>query len=196
MDYQAAANIIDRYSGLYDITTSEGTERRRLFYSTQGNICEFARRSRKRGYIIPQSTVANWLGLAKVVKPETNIVEKFRRYASRATFPSAFVRKCLMADPHKGLLRKRPYLRHTNRRRDYLPQSRGASCAVGGGGISQGTCRKTRLLLRHFLFPGLRRHTMDRDCRQGQRILSQGRHQSRTEQGVSRLWKRLLLSAD
>ena len=102
MDYQAAANIIYRNSGFYDITTSEGKERRRLFYSTQGNICEFARRSRKRGYIIPQSTVANWLGLAKVVKPETNLVEKFRRYASRATFPSAFVRKCLMADPSKG----------------------------------------------------------------------------------------------
>lgn len=102
MDYQAAATIIDRNSGLYDITTSEGRERRRLFYSAQGNICEFARRSRRRGYIIPQSTVANWLGLAKVVKPETNIVEKFRRYASRATFPSAFVRKCLMADPTKS----------------------------------------------------------------------------------------------
>lgn len=102
MDYQAAATIIDRNSGLYDITTSEGRERRRLFFSAQGNICEFARRSRRRGYIIPQSTVANWLGLTKVVKPETNIVEKFRRYASRATFPSAFVRKCLMADPTKS----------------------------------------------------------------------------------------------
>ena len=101
MDYQAAATIIDRNSGLYDITTSEGKERRRLFYSTQGNICEFARRSRRRGYIIPQSTVANWLGLTKVVKPETNLVEKFRRYASRATYPSAFVRKCLMADTTK-----------------------------------------------------------------------------------------------
>lgn len=102
MDYQAAATIIDRNSGLYDITTSEGRERRRLFFSAQGNICEFARRSRRRGYIIPQSTVANWLELTKVVKPETNIVEKFRRYASRATFPSAFVRKCLMADPTKS----------------------------------------------------------------------------------------------
>ncbi len=102
MDYQAAATIIDRNAGLYDITTNEGKERRRLFFSVNGNICEFARRSRRRGYIIPQSTVANWLGLAKVVKPETNIVEKFRRYASRATFPSAFVRKCLMADPTKS----------------------------------------------------------------------------------------------
>ena len=53
MDYQAAATIIDRNSGLYDITTNEGRERRRLFFSAQGNICEFAPRSRKRGYIIP-----------------------------------------------------------------------------------------------------------------------------------------------
>lgn len=102
MDYQAAATIIYRNSGLYDITTSEGTERIRLFLSAEGNICEFARCSRRRGYIIPQSTVANWLGVTKVVKPETNIVEKFRRYASRATFPSAFVRKCLMADSTKS----------------------------------------------------------------------------------------------
>lgn len=99
--------IIDRNSGLYDITTSEGRERRRLFFSAQGNICEFAPRSRKRGYIIPQSTVANWLGVVKVEKPDTNIVEKFRRYASRATFPSAFVRKCLMADPTKGCYENR-----------------------------------------------------------------------------------------
>lgn len=107
MDYQAAATIIDRNSGLYDITTNEGRERRRLFFSTQGYICEFAPRSRRRGYIIPQSTVANWLGVVKVEKPEANIVEKFRRYASRATFPSAFVRKCLMADPTKGCYENR-----------------------------------------------------------------------------------------
>ena len=102
MDYQAAATIIYRNSGLYDIITSEGKERIRLFLSAEGNICKFARRSRRRGFIIPQSTVANWLGVAKVVKPETNIVEKFRRYASHATFPSAFVRKCLMADSTKS----------------------------------------------------------------------------------------------
>lgn len=51
MDYQAAATIIDRNSGLYDITTNEGRERRRLFFSTQGYICEFAPRSRRRGYL-------------------------------------------------------------------------------------------------------------------------------------------------
>lgn len=98
MDYQVATTIIDRNSGLYDITTHNGKERKRLFYSAQGNICEFAPRSRRRGYIIPPSIVVEWLGLSKVEKPETNIVEKFMRYASRATFPSAFVRKCLSAD--------------------------------------------------------------------------------------------------
>ena len=65
------------------------------------------RHAHARGYIIPQSTVANWLGVVKVEKPDTNIVEKFRRYASRATFPSAFVRKCLMADPTKGCYENR-----------------------------------------------------------------------------------------
>ena len=107
MDYQAAATIIDRNSVLFDITTSDGRERRRLFFSAQGNICEFAPRSRRRGYIIPQSTIANWLGIVKVEKPETNIVEKFRRYASRATFPSAFVRKCLAADPARDCYENR-----------------------------------------------------------------------------------------
>ena len=121
MDYQAAANIIYRNSGLYDITTNEGTERRRLFYSTQGTICEFARRSRKRGYIIPQSTVANWLGLTKVVKPETNLVEKFRRYASRATFPSAVERHAPWAveEFRKALSERRAYCSGTFSFRGY-----------------------------------------------------------------------------
>lgn len=107
MDYQAAATIIGRNYGPYDITTAEGRERKRLFLSAQGNICEFARRSRRRGYIISPSAVAYWLGLAKVKKPETDAVEKFRRYALRATFPSAFVRKCLMADPTKDCYENR-----------------------------------------------------------------------------------------
>ena len=34
-------------------------------------------------------------------------MEKFRRYASHATFPSAFVRKCLAADPTKGCYENR-----------------------------------------------------------------------------------------
>lgn len=32
---------------------------------------------------------------------ERNIVEKFRRYALKATFPSAFIRKCLSTDSEK-----------------------------------------------------------------------------------------------
>ncbi len=107
MDYQAAASIIGRNSGLYDITTQEGKERRRLFFSTQGNICEFAPRSHRRGYIIPEYIVHGWLGVAKVEKSDKNVVAKFIRYASRATFPSAFVRKCLSADPAKDCYENR-----------------------------------------------------------------------------------------
>ena len=38
---------------------------------------------------------------------ETNIVAKFKRYAARATFPSAFVRKCLAADTTKSCYENR-----------------------------------------------------------------------------------------
>lgn len=48
-----------------------------------------------------------WLSISKVTKPTTNIVAKFQRYASRATFPSAFVRKCLEADPTKDCYENR-----------------------------------------------------------------------------------------
>lgn len=40
--------------------------------------------------------------MVKVVRPKTDIVAKFKRYASRATFPSKFIRKCLEADPSKS----------------------------------------------------------------------------------------------
>lgn len=102
MDYQAAVTIIGHNSGLYDITTDKGKVRKRLFLSAEGNMCEFAPHSSRRGYIIYPSTVDNWYGVTKVVKPETNLVEKFKRYASRATFSSVFVRKCLAADPTKS----------------------------------------------------------------------------------------------
>lgn len=49
----------------------------------------------------PPNDIKSWLSISKVTKPTTNIVAKFQRYASRATFPSAFVRKCLEADPTK-----------------------------------------------------------------------------------------------
>lgn len=107
MDYQAAADIVNRNSGLYEITTCEGRERRRLFFSAQGNICEFAPRSRRRGHIIPASAVLGWLGLAKVEKSDKNLVAKFMRYASRASFPSAFVLRCLSADPEKSCYENR-----------------------------------------------------------------------------------------
>ena len=107
MDYQAVAEIINRNSGLYTITTDKGRERKRLFLSTQGNVCEFAPRSRKRGYTIPLNVVESWRSIEEVQRNEADTVAKFRRYAARATFPSAFVRKCLAADPTKGCYENR-----------------------------------------------------------------------------------------
>lgn len=107
MDYQDAAAILNRNSGVFDITTPQGKERKRLFLSAQGNICEFAKRSKTRGYPIAIEIIDGWYDMVKVERSETDIVAKFRRYASRATFPSAFVRKCLAADPTKGCYENR-----------------------------------------------------------------------------------------
>lgn len=107
MDYQAVAEIINRNSGLYTIITDKGSEKKRLFLSAQGNVCEFAPRSRKRGYAIPLNIVENWRSIEKVQRNEADTVAKFRRYAARASFPSAFVRKCLAADPAKDCYENR-----------------------------------------------------------------------------------------
>ena len=108
MDYQAAATIIDRNSRVFTtLPPTRAEKRRRLFFSTQGCHVRVRSRSRRRGYIMPQSTVANWLGVVKSGEAwKPNIVEKFRRYASRAHLPSAFVRKLPHGRPYKGLLRK------------------------------------------------------------------------------------------
>lgn len=107
MNYQAVKEIIGNNFGLYKIVTPQQTERRRLFVSIQGNICEFAPRSRKRGHIIMPETIDNWLNIEKVVKSDTNIVNKFIRYASTASFASEFVRRCLAADPSKSCFENR-----------------------------------------------------------------------------------------
>lgn len=87
MNYQDAAEILNRNSGVFDITTPYGKERKRLFLSAQGNICEFAKRSKTRGYPIAIDIIEGWSGMVKVERSETDIVAKFKRYASRATFP-------------------------------------------------------------------------------------------------------------
>lgn len=107
MDYQAAAEIINRNSGLYTIITDKGREKKRIFLSSEGNVCEFAPHSRKRGYAIPLNVVENWRSIEKVQRNEVDTVAKFRRYAARASFPSAFVRKCLAADPAKNCYENR-----------------------------------------------------------------------------------------
>lgn len=107
MEYQEAIDIIKRKSGLYEITTSQGSERKRLFLSQSNHVCEFAPRSRKRGYPVGVNIVSGWLYLSPAKPKETNPVLKFKRYAARATFPSAFIRKCLAADPSKGCYENR-----------------------------------------------------------------------------------------
>lgn len=101
MDYKEAHDIIVHNSGNYSVTTAGGNKSMRLFISTGGDICQFAHRSRRRGYSIPHSEIESWLDIKKLVKSCTNIVEKFRKYASRASFTSPFIRKCLSADPEK-----------------------------------------------------------------------------------------------
>ena len=107
MKYEDVSAILYRNHGVFDITTPFGTQRRRLFLSTESKVCEFAKRSRRRGYPIQPNEIKCWLSISKVTKPTTNIVAKFQRYASRATFPSAFVRKCLEADPTKDCYENR-----------------------------------------------------------------------------------------
>ncbi len=107
MDYQAVAEIINRNSGLYTIITNKGREKKRIFLSSDGNVCEFASHSRKRGYAIPLNVVESWRSIEKVQRNEADTVAKFRRYAARASFPSAFVRKCLAADPAKNCYENR-----------------------------------------------------------------------------------------
>lgn len=107
MDYQAVAEIINRNSGLYTIITDKGREKKRIFLSSEGNVCEFAPHSRKRGYAIPHNVVENWRSIEEVQRNEADTVAKFRRYAARASFPSAFVRKCLAADTTKDCYENR-----------------------------------------------------------------------------------------
>lgn len=107
MEYQEVISTIKGNSGVYDIITPLGKERRRLFLSQNNLICEFAPRSRKRGYSIDSDIIACWISLTPHMPNETNIVAKFKRYAARATFPSAFVRKCLAADTTKSCYENR-----------------------------------------------------------------------------------------
>ncbi len=102
MDYNEVADLIRRNSGTYEITTPKGVERRRLFLTASREICEFAPRSRCRGFELGREFVSQWLSIKKVKRKESNIVAKFQKYAARATFPSEFIRKCLDADISKS----------------------------------------------------------------------------------------------
>lgn len=101
MEYQEATAIVGRKSGLYDVTASNGTHQKRLFISQDGRLCEFAPRSRTKGYPIESRVVEQWTALNPAEPKTTNIVQKFQRYAAKADFTSPFIRKCLEADPDK-----------------------------------------------------------------------------------------------
>lgn len=107
MEYQEVIYTIKGKSGLYDIITPQGVERKRLFLSQNNRICEFAPRSRKRGYPIENDVIVGWASIVPHTPKESNIVAKFKRYAARSTFPSAFVRKCLAADTSKSCYENR-----------------------------------------------------------------------------------------
>lgn len=108
MDYRQALNIIrdtfTKCNGTYLVTSDCHKEKVRLFISTSGVICKFANRSRKKGYAISQETISTWTAILPVElsNDEHRTVRKFIRLAAKATFPSAFVRKCLNADIDKG----------------------------------------------------------------------------------------------
>lgn len=78
MDYNEVADLISRNSGMYEITTSKGIERRRLFLTAFREICEFAPRSRSRGYELGKEFVSQWLSIKKVERKESNMVAKFQ----------------------------------------------------------------------------------------------------------------------
>lgn len=113
MDYQEALKIIKEQphscNRNFLVTINSITQKERLFVSSDGCICRFKARSKKRGYAISSETVSSWTELrpCEETATEQRTVQKFIRYASKATFPSAFVRKCLKADITKGCYENR-----------------------------------------------------------------------------------------
>lgn len=107
MKYQEVYSHIIGKPGTYEIRTEQGRELKRLFVSQNNTVCEFAYRSRKHGYPININTIAEWIDIQPYKPHEENIVAKFKRYASRASFHSAFIRKCLDADESKDCYENR-----------------------------------------------------------------------------------------
>lgn len=101
MEYQEATTIVGMKSGLYEVTTANGRHQHRLFMSQDGRLCEFAPRSRTKGYPIGSQAVEHWTTISLAEPKVTNIVRKFQRYAAKADFSSPFIRACLEANPEK-----------------------------------------------------------------------------------------------
>lgn len=107
MEYQEVISTIKGNPGFYEIETPQGKERKRLFLSQNNLVCEFAPRSRKRGYPIENDIIVGWASIVLHTPKASNIVAKFKRYAAHATFPSAFIRKCIEADISKDCYENR-----------------------------------------------------------------------------------------
>lgn len=76
-------------------------ERRYLFCSTQGNYCINAKGRRNKGRFFE-----DWGNIEKVygdTKKETNLVDKFKKKASKATFTNSWIEKIKSADNSKDL---------------------------------------------------------------------------------------------
>lgn len=92
----------------YVITDNTGKESvRRLFISTEDRVCEFAKRSRKRGYALTDEDLATWVGMSLYMDKNAGKSSKYIKLAKKATFDSDFVRRCLAADPELE-----PYANH------------------------------------------------------------------------------------
>jgi hypothetical protein len=79
-------------------------EKRRLFITGGGVICMVSQGRRNVGY-----PFSDWEGISKVLYPvpttdlQKNLVEKYRREASKASFTNHFIRLCREADAGKTL---------------------------------------------------------------------------------------------
>lgn len=84
-------------------------EKRKLFRNQDGTIGILAKGKRKYGYEFDDFNSISKIYYPKVVTEETKteyrrkMVQKFKKFAAKATFTNPFIRKCLEADQCKSL---------------------------------------------------------------------------------------------
>lgn len=82
MDYSEAYDIINNAKTHNFIvkTNTNKTEKKRLFVSTSNNICEFVKRSTKRGYLLNSNEIQSWISCTPVQskgKEKEEVVKTF-----------------------------------------------------------------------------------------------------------------------